>query len=92
MSIELSYDDKLLINLSFLIPKPTDTTNYALNILPYFQKIEPILLTSQSLSNFNCYQVPNNQTPAQGAKGHLHRLLWTQFQCLQKYSSNHCCF
>ena len=86
MSTELNYAiDKLLINLSFLLTKPTGTTNYALNLLPHFQKIEPILLTSQSLSNFKCYQVPNNQTSEQGAKGHLRRLLWTQFQLPKIY-------
>jgi glycosyltransferase involved in cell wall biosynthesis len=86
MSIELNcVINKLLVNLSFLLTKPTGTTNYALNILPHFQKLEPTLLTSQSSVNFNCYQTPKNQTSEQGAKGHLRRLLWTQFQLPKIY-------
>jgi glycosyltransferase involved in cell wall biosynthesis len=41
--------NQLLVNLSFLLAKPTGTTNYALNLLPNLQKIEPTLLTSRSL-------------------------------------------
>ncbi len=49
---------QLLTNLSFLLTKPTGTTTYALNLLPHLQKLEPILLTSQSFPNYNCYQTP----------------------------------
>lgn len=75
----------LLINLSFLLKKPTGTTTYSLNILPYIQKVAPTLLTSQSLPSYNCYQIPPNQTSEQGIKGHLSRLLWTQFQLPKIY-------
>lgn len=76
---------QFLINLSFLLTKPTGTTTYALNLLPYLQQIKPILLTSQYFTNYNCYSTPLNQTSEQGLKGHLNRLLWTQFQLPKIY-------
>ena len=69
----------ILVNLSVLLSQPTGITNYALNLLPYLQPLEPTLLTAQTFKPFNCYPVPANLTPAQGSKGHLRRLLWTQF-------------
>ncbi len=75
----------LLINLSFLLSKPTGTTTYALNLLPHFGKYKPTLLTAQSLPDYNCYQTPTNQTSEQGFKGHFKRLVWTQFQLPQIY-------
>jgi glycosyltransferase involved in cell wall biosynthesis len=77
----------LLINLSFLLTKPTGTTTYALNLLPHLQKLEPTFLTSQSFPNYNCYQTPNNLTSEQGIKGHLNRLVWTQFQLPKIYQN-----
>ncbi|MTJ18428.1 MULTISPECIES: glycosyltransferase family 1 protein [unclassified Dolichospermum] len=77
----------LLTNLSFLLTKPTGTTTYALNLLPHLQKLEPILLTSQSLPDYNCYQTPPNLTSEQGLKGHLNRLVWTQFQLPKIYQN-----
>lgn len=78
---------QLLTNLSFLLTKPTGTTTYALNLLPHLQKLEPILLTSQSLPDYNCYQTPPNLTSEQGLKGHLNRLFWTQFQLPKIYQN-----
>jgi glycosyltransferase involved in cell wall biosynthesis len=75
----------LLINLSFLITKPTGTTAYALNLLPYLQTTESIFLTPQSLPNYNCYPTPANLTADQGLKGHLDRSIWTQLQLPQIY-------
>ncbi|MDP5017961.1 MAG: glycosyltransferase family 4 protein [Dolichospermum sp.] len=77
----------LLINLSFLLTKPTGTTTYALNLLPHLKALQPTLLNSQSLPNYNCYQTPNNLTSEQGLKGHLRRLLWTQFQLPKIYQT-----
>jgi glycosyltransferase involved in cell wall biosynthesis len=75
----------LLTNLSHLITKPTGVTTYTLNLLPHLQKLEQTLLTSQSLPGYHCYQIPTNQTSEQGFKGHLRRLLWTQFQLPKIY-------
>lgn len=77
----------LSINLSFLLTKPTGTTTYALNLLPHLQPLNSILLTSQSFPDYNCYQTPPNLTSEQGLKGHLRRLLWTQFQLPKIYQN-----
>ncbi|MBW4426028.1 MAG: glycosyltransferase family 4 protein [Nostoc desertorum CM1-VF14] len=75
----------LLINLSFLLTKPTGITTYALNLLPHLQQLYPTLLVSQNIPGYNCYPIPPNQTAEQGIKGHLKRLVWTQFQLPQIY-------
>jgi glycosyltransferase involved in cell wall biosynthesis len=75
----------LLINLSFVFSKPTGISNYATNLFPYLQNLNPILLTAQSVDNYTCHLVPSNLTPAQGSKGHLQRLLWTQWQLPKIY-------
>ncbi|WP_066377100.1 glycosyltransferase family 4 protein [Anabaena sp. CA = ATCC 33047] len=75
----------LLINLAFLLTKPTGTTTYALNLLPHLQQLQPTLLVAQNLADYNCYLVPPNQTAVQGAKGHLRRLIWTQLQLPKIY-------
>ncbi len=79
-------DNQLIINLSILWSQPTGISNYAQNIFPYLKSLCPTLLTPQQDPEFNCYPVPNNLTPAQGTKGHLRRLLWTQFQLPQIYT------
>nr|WP_228039323.1 glycosyltransferase family 1 protein [Dolichospermum sp. LEGE 00240] len=77
----------LLINLSFLTPQPTGISTYASNLFPYIQPLNPILLISQPINNYNHYSVPPNLTSEQGTKGHLRRLLWTQFQLPQIYQN-----
>ncbi|BDI15020.1 hypothetical protein ANSO36C_08220 [Nostoc cf. commune SO-36] len=52
----------LLINLSFILTKPTGTTTYAFNLLPHLKSLQPTLLTSQYFPNYNSYQTPVNQT------------------------------
>ncbi len=76
---------KLLINLSFLLTEPTGISTYAANLIPYLKSLEPTLLVSNQRKDFNCYLIPDNLTPAQGTKGHLSRLLWTQFQLPKIY-------
>ncbi len=78
---------QLIINLSVLFSRPTGISNYTKNIFPYLKTLTPTLLTSQSYPDFNCYPIPDNLTPAQGAKGHFHRLIWTQFQLPQIYQN-----
>ncbi|VEP12653.1 Glycosyltransferase [Hyella patelloides LEGE 07179] len=70
----------ILINLSVIFNKPTGIATYALNVAQHLQSIHPILLTANQQSNLQCYSIPNNMTPAEGSKGHLRRLLWTQWQ------------
>ncbi|MGK7931099.1 MAG: glycosyltransferase family 4 protein [Microcystaceae cyanobacterium] len=75
----------LLINLSLLLAQPTGITTYAANIYPYLDCLNPTLLIAQPQPNFKNYPVPKNLTPADGTKGHLRRLLWTQFKLPKIY-------
>jgi glycosyltransferase involved in cell wall biosynthesis len=68
----------LLVNLAFLIKKPTGISTYATNLLPYLKPLDPTLLVAQAWDGFSCYSIPGNLTPEQGLKGHLRRLFWTQ--------------
>ncbi|MBE9000343.1 glycosyltransferase family 4 protein [Nostoc sp. LEGE 12447] len=77
----------LLINLSFILTKPTGTTTYAFNLLPHLKSLQPTLLTSQYFPHYNSYQTPANQTSEQGIKGHLRRLRWTQFKLPKIYNN-----
>ena len=74
-----------LVNLSVIFSQPTGISNYAKNLFPYLKSINPTLLTAENYSEFNCYPIPDNLTPAQGTKGHLNRLIWTQFKLPQIY-------
>ncbi|WP_242063159.1 glycosyltransferase family 4 protein [Nostoc sp. FACHB-892] len=65
--------------------KPTGITTYALNILVNLQSLKLTLLTSQSISGYECYEISSKLTPDYGTKGHFNRLLWTQFQLPQIY-------
>lgn len=75
----------VLINLAFLISKPTGISTYAINLIPHLQSFNPILLTSQTFTNSTCYPVPPHLTPEQGTRGHWQRLLWTQLQLPRIY-------
>ncbi|MFP4120225.1 MAG: glycosyltransferase family 4 protein [Coleofasciculus sp.] len=76
---------KLIINLSFLMRQPTGISSYAFNLLPQLRPVSPTLLISQPLSSYDCYKTPPGQTPEQGLRGHLRRLLWTQLQLPKIY-------
>ena len=76
---------QIIINLSFLLSEPTGISTYAANLILYLKSLEPILLAANHIDDFNCYLIPNNLTPAQGTKGHLSRLLWTQFKLPKIY-------
>ncbi len=72
----------MLINLAYLIERPTGTTAYALNLLPYLQKLSPTYLATPA-SRLDSRKpeyiaVPDNMT--QGTLGHARRLAWTQLQ------------
>ncbi|HIK33817.1 MAG TPA: glycosyltransferase family 4 protein [Oscillatoriales cyanobacterium M59_W2019_021] len=75
----------MLVNLSFLIRQPTGISTYALNLLPFLKPIDPTLLVAESLTDYTCYPIPAGQTPDQGMKGHLRRLLWTQLSLPRIY-------
>jgi glycosyltransferase involved in cell wall biosynthesis len=75
----------LLINLAVLFDKPTGIATYALNLIDSLSSLNPILLTAQKFPDRTCYSIPDNLTPAQGSRGHLRRLMWTQWQLPQIY-------
>lgn len=75
----------MLVNLSFLMSKPTGISTYAFNLFPHLKLLNPTLLTSRPIENFNCYPVPANLTPEQGTKGNFSRILWTQSQLPKIY-------
>lgn len=83
--IEKASTNQLLFNLSVLISQPTGITTYAANLLPYLKTVELTLLASQPYSTFNYCLIPANLTPEYGTRGHLRRLLWTQFKLPQIY-------
>lgn len=78
----------LSINLAFLPIAPTGLATYAINLLPHLKSLDPALLIAQKKDEFECYSVPNNLTHEQGRKGHLSRLLWTQFQAPKLYQKH----
>lgn len=78
---------KLLINLSLLLSKPTGISVYAANVFPYLKSLTPTLLASRQYQDFKTYLIPDNLTPEQGSKGHLNRLLWTQFKLPKIYQT-----
>jgi glycosyltransferase involved in cell wall biosynthesis len=78
----------LLVNLSYLFSQPTGLATYGRNLYPYLKCLDPTLLISQTVPDFNCHRVPGDMTPAQGTKGNLKRLLWTQWQLAKIYQTH----
>ncbi len=70
------------VNLAYLLNRPTGTTQYALNLLPYLEALSPHYLatTASQLPRDRYRAVPANMTAAQGTAGHLRRLAWTQLK------------
>lgn len=79
--------NELLINLSILMQRPTGISTYIINLLPHLKSLVPTLLTAESIAGYRCYKIPKGQTPEQGAKGHIKRLIWTQFKSIKIYRS-----
>ncbi|AFY99626.1 glycosyltransferase family 4 protein [Calothrix sp. PCC 6303] len=77
----------LLVNLSVVFSQPTGISNYATNLFPVLRGLNPILLSSQDYSGFECFSIPGDMTPAQGSRGHFKRLLWTQLELPKIYKN-----
>lgn len=77
--------DRLIVNLSNVLFKSTGISNYTKNVFPYLKSISPVLLSSEIYSGFESYLIPDNLTSEKGTKGHLNRLIWTQFQLPRIY-------
>ncbi|PZV18235.1 MAG: mannosyltransferase [Pseudanabaena sp.] len=82
---QYQHRNQVVVNLSNLLTKSTGISNYTKNIFPYLKDINPILLSSETYPNFDCYPISNKFTPAHGTKGHFNRLVWTQFQLPKIY-------
>ena len=76
---------EVIVNLANLLAKPTGISAYSQNLIPWLKNNGVVLLASQIYKDFHCYNIPNNLTSVQGAKGHLKRLIWTQFQLPRIY-------
>lgn len=76
---------EVLVNLSFLMPKPTGIVTYAQNVLHHLKGLELTLLVGQKLSGYTCYRVPTHLTSDYGRKGHLSRIVWTQLELPRIY-------
>ncbi|MGF1460560.1 MAG: glycosyltransferase family 4 protein [Leptolyngbyaceae cyanobacterium] len=70
----------MLINLAYLLRRPTGTTNYALNLLPSLAPLEPTYLATAASGLEDYWAVPANMTAENGLAGHVRRLLWTQWR------------
>ncbi|WP_204139661.1 glycosyltransferase family 1 protein [Halomicronema sp. CCY15110] len=70
----------VLVNLAYLLRRPTGTTNYALNLLPYLAQLQPDYLATTASGLADYHPVPDQMTAEYGMSGHLRRLLWTQFR------------
>ncbi|NEO83385.1 MAG: glycosyltransferase family 4 protein [Spirulina sp. SIO3F2] len=70
----------VLVNLSYLSDKPTGISTYTQNVYPYLKPLNPILLTREPIEGYRCHRIPGFMTPEQGMRGHISRLLWTQFR------------
>lgn len=79
----------MLVNLSFLISKPTGLTVYAQNLLPHLANLDPILLSDQAMEGFDYRPIPTGLTAEYGTKGHLSRLIWTQWALPTLYRQLH---
>jgi glycosyltransferase involved in cell wall biosynthesis len=77
---------QLVINLSFLSSKPTGLSVYANNLLPYLKTLNPTTIASQAIPHHKYYRINADLTPQRGTRGHLDRLLWTQFQLPEIYN------
>ena len=71
--------------MAVLFDQPTGIATYAKNVVNCLDSLQPTLLSAQSFPGFQQYAIASDMTPAQGSKGHLKRLWWTQFQLPKIY-------
>lgn len=81
-------NDRLIVNLSVLMKRPTGHSVYIKNVIPRLQDINPALLINETMQadwhdcypNLDLHPVPHNLNPDHGHLGYLRRLFWTQFR------------
>lgn len=79
----------ILANLSFAPTQSTGWLSYSLNLLQELKQLEIDVLSPKEVSGFKCHNSPPDITTDFGIKGHLKRLLWTQFKLPRVYSKMH---
>jgi glycosyltransferase involved in cell wall biosynthesis len=75
----------ILANLSFAPTQPTGWLSYSLNLLKELKTLDIDVLSPIEIPGIKCHQSPPEITTDFGIKGHLKRLLWTQFQLPNLY-------
>ncbi|MBD2088798.1 glycosyltransferase family 4 protein [Microcoleus sp. FACHB-1515] len=65
--------------------EPTGISTYLSGILPHLKSLSPVLLSWQEHPGFQVEPVPNNMNAQYGFRGHVRRLIWTQFQLPKLY-------
>lgn len=75
----------MLVNLAFFSERATGLATYTRHIVPHLQPLAPTLLAARAHPGFPHHPIPDNLTAAHGSRGHLRRLLWTQFRLPRLY-------
>jgi glycosyltransferase involved in cell wall biosynthesis len=75
---------RLAINLSVLSPRSTGVNTYAQSIYPHLEPLHPVVLAPEPVPAMAWEPVPPGMSASAGSRGHLKRLLWTQFALPQR--------
>ncbi|OUL35213.1 mannosyltransferase [Nostoc sp. T09] len=75
----------ILANLSFAPTQQTGWLSYSLNLLKVLKDLDIDVLSPIEITELKCHQSPLNITTEFGIKGHLKRLIWTQFYLPRLY-------
>lgn len=70
----------LLVNGACRIDRPTGVTTYIDRVVPQLRHLDPLVLSDRPYPGLARQPIPPRLSPDFGARGHLRRLLWTQFQ------------
>jgi glycosyltransferase involved in cell wall biosynthesis len=81
-------NDRLVINLSVLMQKPTGHSVYINNVIPKLLDLKPALLINEAMQNewhdrypdADLHPVSRHLNPDRGSIAYVRRLLWTQFR------------
>lgn len=75
----------ILVNLAPVLPQPTGISTYSLNIVKELRSLKPEVISAFEIEGYQFHRSPPDLTAEYGLKGHLKRLLWTQFQLPKLY-------
>ncbi|MEH1934009.1 MAG: glycosyltransferase family 1 protein [Nostoc sp.] len=75
----------ILANLSFAPTQPTGWLSYSLNLLKELKNLDVDVLSPIEIPGIKYHPSPPDMTTDFGMKGHLKRLLWTQFKLPNLY-------